>query len=288
MKKFRHLIEFVLLYLLFAALRLLPLDAASWLGSELVRAIGPLMGAQVIAKRNLDMAYPDYTAAQKRKIIAGMWDNLGRVAAELSHLKNKKLLDRMKIDGLENLPKDGKPMIFFSGHLGNWELTYPIARRADIPITLVYRQSNNPLVDKMITELRSTQADMFLPKGAQGSIRLIRAIKDGLSLALMIDQRMNEGIAVPFFGRPAMTAPAIADLALRYDMPVIPIRIIRTGGCHFRAEILSPLIYEKTGDRDKDVLAIMTQINALMEKWIREYPEQWFWVHKRWPDATKI
>ena len=92
------------------------------------------------------------------------------------------------------------------------------------------------------------------------------------------------GFAVPFFGRPAMTAPAIAELALRYDMPIIPARVMRTHGCHFEATAYPPLVYEKTGDTARDTLAIMTQINALLESWIREYPAQWFWVHKRWPD----
>jgi KDO2-lipid IV(A) lauroyltransferase len=112
---------------------------------------------------------------------------------------------------------------------------------------------------------------------------MVRAIKGGHTLAMLIDQKMNEGIAVPFFGRDAMTAPAIAELALRYDMPIIPARVFRTKGCHFDARAYPPLVIEKTGDMEKDVLAIMTQINAQMEAWVREKPEQWFWVHQRWP-----
>ena len=104
-------------------------------------------------------------------------------------------------------------------------------------------------------------------------------------MAMLIDQKMNDGIAVPFFGRDAMTAPAIAEFALRYDMPLIPVRAVRTKDCHFEVTIYPPLAYEKTGDDEKDILAIMTQINAQLESWIREYPEQWFWVHKRWPNG---
>ncbi len=125
----------------------------------------------------------------------------------------------------------------------------------------------------------------MLPKGGQGAVRLLRAIKNGQSLAMLVDQKMNDGIAVPFFGRDAMTAPAIAEFALRYDMPIIPVRVVRTKGCHFEATVYPPLEYEKTGDEEKDSLIIMTKINALLESWIREHPAQWFWVHKRWPKA---
>src|SRR5207253_2644034 len=107
--------------------------------------------------------------------------------------------------------------------------------------------------------------------------------KNGQSLAMLIDQKMNDGIAVPFFGRDAMTAPAIAEFALRYNLELIPARVVRTKGCHFEATIFPPMAYEKTGDEEKDVLTIMTAINAILETWIREHPEQWFWVHKRWP-----
>ena len=125
----------------------------------------------------------------------------------------------------------------------------------------------------------------MFPKGPKGSIKMLRALKEGHSLAMLVDQKMNDGIAVPFFGRDAMTAPAIAEFALRYDMPLIPARVIRTQGAHFKATIYPPLTCKKTGDTEKDVLTIMTTVNATLESWIRENPEQWFWVHKRWPNA---
>ena len=283
MKKLQHIIEFLALQLLFAVFRALPLDIASAAGGFMARAIGPFLRAHKIANNNLSMIFPDMERKKKQELLTAMWDNLGRVAAELPHLQTNKLYDRMEISGLENLPKDGKPAIFFSGHLGNWELCYPIAQHNGIPITLIYRHANNKYVDKLITNIRATQADNLFPKGAKGSFKMLRAIKDGHSLAMLIDQKMNEGIAVPFFGRPAMTAPAMAELALRYDLPLIPARAIRTNGAHFNATVYPPLVITKTGDEKKDSLAIMTQVNALLESWIRETPEQWFWVHKRWP-----
>lgn len=285
MQTIKHLIEAAALYLLFTAFRLLPLDAASYIGGFMARAIGPLLSAHKTASMNLAMVFPAMSPEEKHKILTNMWDNLGRVAAELPHLPGDKLFERVKLNGLETLPPTGKAVIFFSGHIGNWELNYPIAHRRGIPITIIYRQANNPYVDKMIEALRATQSESMLPKGSKGAIRLARAIKDGHSLAMLVDQKMNEGLPVPFFGRDAMTAPAIAEFALRYDMPLIPVRTMRTRDCHFEATVYPPLAFEKTGDDEKDKLAILTHINALLESWIREHPAQWFWVHKRWPKA---
>ncbi|MDE3060139.1 MAG: lauroyl acyltransferase [Pseudomonadota bacterium] len=283
MKRFKYLIETAGLAWLFAIFRMLPLDAASWVGGFLMRAIGPLLPAHRTAANNLSLAFPAMPAQEKRRLLAAMWDNLGRTAAELPHLSGEALHRRVTLHGTENIPAEGRPTIFFSGHLGNWELTYPLAHHRGLPVTLIYRKANNPYVDKIITRIRATQSTDMLPKGPGGSIKLARTIKSGRSLAMLVDQKMNDGISVPFFGRNAMTAPAIAEFALRYGMPLIPVRVVRVRGCHFEAFVYPPLHYEKTGDEARDVLAIMTQINALLESWIREHPEQWFWVHKRWP-----
>ena len=281
----KHRIEYIALRVLFAFFNALPLDVASFAGGFMARAIGPFMSAHKVAQDNLAMIFPDMDARKKSELLAAMWDNLGRSSAELSHLPNDELYQRMDITGLKNLPTPGTPTLFFSAHLGNWELGYPIAQHNGLPITLIYRRANNPYVDAFIAKIRGTQAADMLPKGAKGSLKIRRAIKDGLSLALLIDQKMNDGIPVPFFGRDAMTAPALAELALRYDLPLVPARVIRTKGAHFKAVIYPPLVYEKTGDEEKDALVIMTQVNQLLEVWIREHPEQWFWVHKRWPKA---
>jgi len=285
MEKLKNFIEFALAKIFFAAFRTLPLDMASYIGGFMARAIGPFLPAQRIAYANLSMVFPEWTTQQKRHILDRMWDNLGRNTAELAHLPGDALYGRMTLHGIENLPENGKPAIFFSGHLGNWELSYPVVHRHGHPVTLIYREANNPYVDKMINGIRATQSAAMLPKGAKGAIRLGRAIKDGQTLAMLVDQKMNEGIAVPFFCRDAMTATAIAEFALRYDLPLIPGRIVRTRGCHFEGHVYPALVYEKTGDADKDTLSILTHINALLESWIREHPEQWFWVHRRWPKA---
>lgn len=281
----KHRFEGFLLRSLFRLSQCLPLDISSWLGGFMARHLGPIIahGAHRTARKNLTMIYPDMHEADRDELIMNMWDNLGRTAAELPHLPNEKLFERMNITGVENLPKKGEKVIFISGHYGNWEMTYPVAHIHGIPTTLIYRHINNPHVDKLMAELRGKRCSNMFPKGNRGAVKMAHAIKNGESLAMLIDQKMNDGISVPFFGREAMTAPAVAQLALRYDMPIIPARVVRTGGVHFEGTIYPPLNFEKTGDTEKDVLLIMTQINAMLEGWIREHPEQWFWVHKRWP-----
>lgn len=283
MPNLKHLIEAMAVRVLFRAFRTLPLDVASLAGSFMAQSIGPLLPAHKTAAKNLALAMPGLTKNQRYDILMRMWSNLGRVAAEMPHLPGTQLYQRMRMHGLENIPQSGTPVIFFSGHLGNWELTYPMAHQRHISTVLVYRQANNLYVDTIIRDLRASQCTDQLPKGHKGAFRLMRAIKDKQSLAMLVDQKMNDGIPIPFFGHDAMTAPAIAEFALRYDLPLVPARVVRTKGCHFEGYIYPPLVYEKTGDEETDVRTIMTQINRLLEEWIREHPEQWFWVHKRWP-----
>lgn len=283
MKDLSYRLQALALKILFAFFRLLPLDTASNIGGMLGRKIGPFLSAHRTAQKNLEMIFPEKTPTEIAHILRGMWDNLGRVAAELPYLPTEALYSRVTLKGSENFPKPGQPVLFFSAHLGNWELTYPTAFESGLSMTLIYRHANNPYVDKLITNMRQSRCTHLLPKGPRGALKMAHAIKRGDAIAMLIDQKMNDGIAVPFFGRPAMTAPAIAKLALRYDLPIIPARVARTSGCHFETTIFPPLAYEKTGDEEADVLAIMIRINALLENWIREEPEQWFWVHKRWP-----
>ncbi len=286
MKKLRLIAEAAGLKLLFIAFRTMPLDTASWFGGCIGRAIGPFMSAHKTAEKNIQAVFPDMSATERHEILRNMWDNLGRVAAELPHLPGEKLLERTKHSGAENMQPPEKAMLFFSGHLGNWELLPTLAGRHGKQVTLVYRKANNPYVDEMIVALRASHGTNMFPKGPRGAVKMAHAIKGGDSIALLIDQKMNDGIAVPFFGREAMTAPAVAHLALRYDLPIIPTRVVRTGGAHFEVRVSPPLVYEKTGSLETDTLAIMTAINRMLESWIREYPEQWFWVHKRWPIAN--
>jgi KDO2-lipid IV(A) lauroyltransferase len=218
-----------------------------------------------------------------------MWDNLGRVAAEYPHLRSIRVFEpdgRVETRGFENVDRAraaGRRMIFFSGHLANWEIAALAAGQYGIDIAQIYRAANNPRVDRLVARLRGEIGEL-IPKGRVGSRRAVAALRRGGHLSMLVDQKLNDGIAVPFFGRAAMTAPALALLALHYDCDVLPARVERLGGARFRLTIHPPLPLVKSGDHHADVLALMVTVNATLEGWIRERPEQWFWLHRRWPD----
>ena len=174
-------------------------------------------------------------------------------------------------------------MILFGGHLGNWEIAALAAGQYGLDVAQIYRAANNPLIDGMIARLRGGNSEL-IPKGAVASRRAVAALRRGGHVSLLADQKLNEGIAVPFFGRPAMTAPALALLALRFDCAVLPARVERLKGARFRLTLYPSLDLPRTGDRDADVTALMMAVNATLEGWIRGCPEQWFWVHSRWPE----
>lgn len=268
-----------------ALCRALPLDAASALGGSLGRWIGPYLPAHRTALSNLALAYPDMREQERKRIAMDMWEHLGRVGAEFPVLPGTRLTERVQYEGLENLPPSGTQVFFMSGHIGNWETLYSLPHKHSHPVTLIYRHANNPLVDAMICALRASQCRDMFPKGRHGATRLGRALKSKHSIAMLVDQKMNTGIPVPFFGHPAMTAPAIAEMSMRFCIPILPVRSIRTQGAHFRVILYPALPMPDTGDHEQDVRSLMTDINALLESWIREYPAQWFWVHKRWPQS---
>jgi KDO2-lipid IV(A) lauroyltransferase len=275
--------------LFFAAMRALPLDAASALGGAFGRAIGPTLGVSKRARRRLRAALPELSEAHAAAIIRGMWDNLGRVVAEYPHLGQIRVFDpngRVETVGLGHLERAiaaGRRVIIFGGHIGNWEIAALAAGQYGIDIAQIYRAANNPLVDRMIARFRGNGSE-FIAKGTAGSRRALAALRRGAHLALLVDQKLNDGIAVPFFGRAAMTAPALATLALHFDCAVLPARVERLRGAHFRLTIGAPLPLPRSGNRAADVASLMSAVNYTLENWIRERPEQWFWVHRRWPD----
>jgi KDO2-lipid IV(A) lauroyltransferase len=268
---------------------LLPIDRASALGGALARWIGPRLGLTKRARLNLRAALPELGEAETARVVRGMWDNLGRVAGEYPHLRAIKVFEaggRVETRGLEHLERAlaaNRRVILFSAHLGNWEIAALAAGQYGIDIAQIYRAANNPLVDGMASRLRGQQGEL-IPKGAIASRRAVAALRRGGHLSLLADQKLNDGIPVPFFGRDAMTAPALALLALHFDCDVLPVRIERLQGAQFRLTVYPALGLPRSGDRDADVKTLMAEVNRTLESWIRERPEQWLWLHRRWPD----
>ena len=275
--------------LAFGALGLLPIDRASALGAAIGRLLGPHLGISKRARINLRRALPELGDAAVEQIIIGMWDNLGRVAAEYPHLREIRVFapdGRVETRGVEYLDRamaGGRRMIIFSGHIANWEIAALAAAQYGARVTQIYRAANNPLVDRLIARFRGDRGE-YIPKGAAAARRAFAALYRGEHLTLLADQKLNDGIAVPFFGRPAMTAPALALLALRFDCDVLPARVERLEGAHFRLTVFPPLPLLRSGNPQADVAALTARVNAILEAWIRDRPEQWLWVHRRWPD----
>lgn len=292
MKKFRQLVEAAAVIGGYRLLGRLPKRVASNLGGAIARFLGPKLRVSERARRNLRRFLPELGPEGIERTVVEMWDNLGRTAAEYPHLTRFTVFvpdADIEVDGVEHVERakaDGKPIVFFAAHLANWELPGLAAARQGTPVHLVYREANNRHVETLFREGRGAFAAGLIPKGASGARLAMQALKSGKHLGMLLDQKMNDGIAVPFFGVDAMTAPALAVLALRFDCAVLPVRVERLGGApKFRVTVEAPMDLPRTGDKTQDAKTLMTAVNARMEAWIRARPGQWLWLHRRWPEA---
>lgn len=288
-KYVRHPLEALAASVVWGLFRILPVDMASALGGKFARLVGPRIRISERARKNIERAFPGIDDGDAEAIIADMWENLGRTVAEFPHIGKFRFEGgdaRVKVHGLDHLidfRDDGKPGFYLSAHLANWELAPLTAHVHDVPSAFVYREANNRLVEKFYMSGRKRYRDMMIPKGREGAKRILKALKDGKHVGIMLDQKMNDGIPVPFFGIDAMTATALGDLAANLKCPVIPARVIRENGAHFTVEVSAPLYAEDTGDRSRDSRELTTRANKIIEDWVREKPGQWLWLHNRWP-----
>jgi KDO2-lipid IV(A) lauroyltransferase len=184
---------------------------------------------------------------------------------------------------LTAMQESSKAGIVFSAHMGNWELGARVVGQTGLPLGQIYRGADNPFIDRLFKNARSSENTTLIPKGREGAAKMLRLMRDGLHFGAMMDQKLNEGVPIPFFGHDAMTATAPVEIALRTGGSIVPVRCIRYPGSRFRIEISPPLEIERTDDRKADAIKVLGQINGIIEDWIREYPEQWFWLHRRWP-----
>lgn len=282
----RYATEALLLFLFYGFFRILPLSWASGFGGFMARSIGPRLAASRKALRNLDLAFPEKSEAEKRKIVAEMWDNMGRVFAEYPHLRRiQKNVEMVGGEYIAQMRDDGKPGIFIGGHLANWEVMPVMAKHLGLPLLLIYRVPNNYWIERLLRHARNSGAEGHIPKSSQGARDMFRALKQGRHLGILVDQKLSEGIPVPFFGHDAMTAPFAAQLAIRFDCPIVLSRMERLGGARFRMTLSPMPELRRSGDEAADVRLIMKTVNALLEQWIRERPGQWLWLHRRWPDS---
>ena len=291
MRKFLRLLEAGFVVGLYHLLGLLPRGAASAFGGAFARFVGPKLSLSNRARKNLRRFMPELGDAGIERTVYEMWDNLGRTAAEYPHLTHFTSFvpdADIEIVGTEHVDAAkaaGKPIIFFAAHLANWELAGLAAARYGTPVHLVYREANNRHVETLFKRGRGEFAAGLIPKGTSGARLAMQALREGKHLGMLLDQKMNDGIAVPFFGVDAMTAPALGVLALRYDCAILPAHVERLGSAaKFRVTVEPPLPIPQGTDKTERLKALMISVNARMEDWIRKRPGQWLWLHRRWPD----
>lgn len=268
-------------------------ERASALGRRLFRGIGPRLDKTRIFRRNLSLAFPEKTADEIEALIREIWGNLGAVLAEYPHLPSYAVAgqpERLEIVINNESPvfqHTGKAAVFVSAHLANWEIPLASAIRLGLSVSVLYTPLQNPWLDRMLYKARARMGINMLPRDS-GIRTLVRELGNGRSIGLLVDQRVDSGEPVPFFGLEMNTSTTPARLALRYHCDLIPIRVQRLGGARFRVSFEKPISpSEEITDEHRKVLDMTRQLNGLFETWIREQPQDWLCSRRRWSKDAK-
>ena len=264
------------------------IEHASALGASLLKIIGPMTSPNTTALRNLRMAFPNETETWRRDVLKAMWGEFGRITGEFAHMHEfPERLARGDIEftGREHIANARETgAVYIGGHFTNWEVTSVCLAHADPDCYFTYRPANNPIIDKKIIDTRkSFGLSLQSAKGKKGGMALMRTLGRKGTVALMNDQKYNEGVAAPLFGHDCMTADGPTRLALRFKVPIVPLVGRRVDGVRFAVKVHEPIALNYDAPPDEAVVDGVRKINGFMEARIREAPEQWFWVHRRWP-----
>ena len=266
--------------------KVLPVGTASNVGGWIGRNVGPRLATSRKAKRNLGRAMQGLSAEEQAQIIKGMWDNLGRVVSEYPHIEEiaEERVEIISTDLFDDIVENKKPAIFIGAHIGNWEVFAPLLlKKYGFDIDVTYRAPNNPWAHKLLDKARSLNGRIRThPKSRSSGKALIDSLKQGRCLGILIDQKYNEGLAIPFFGEPAMTNPIFAKLCQKYKCPLIPVQGIRLEGTRFRAVVHDQIeAFDENGSPLSEE-HVLEKANSVVESWVREHPDQWLWLHRRW------
>ena len=291
-----NIIEAFFLCLWIIICRLIGIDLASSLGSKILKIIGPLSKFDKRAEINIKKIFPTLNAIEQKNIKKNMWDNLGRNLGEFSFANRLNPYNNQSINSYKNKPRfiiEGQEYIddickmktgaiFFSAHIGNWEICPLILSGKNLKVTSIYRHANNPLNEKIIQWLRKG-ISIYAPKGPGGAKTLFKVLRNKEFAAILADQKLNEGKLINFLGHPAKTATAIGELAIKLSIPIVPIHVQRINGATFKYIIEKPIINKKDNDNhDEELINLLKIINKTLEKWVLKCPEQWLWIHNRW------
>src|ERR1700742_1815790 len=270
-------------------------DRMGALFSRVARTIGPALREQKIGRANLTAAFPEKSPEEIEAILAAVWDNLGRVGAEFPNID--RIWDFNEADPdphgrIEISPRthflfhqlrlDGKPGLIFASHLANWELPALAAVSHGLDAAILYRRPNSASADRAIQKMRQVNMGTLIPAGRDAPFRLAEALQKGQHVAMLVDQYLTSGVEVTFFGRKTKANPMLARVVRQVECPVHGVRIIRLPGNRFRAELTEEIPPVRDADGKIDVQGMTQAINSIIEGWIREYPAQWLWLHRRW------
>ncbi len=283
----RHFFETVTVRALMTVFAVLPVQTASGLGGLIGRGIGPMTGIHRKAKAQMARINPDWSPQDIDRIACGVWDNLGRVFAEYPHLKII-ARDYTTVDnqsGLDIAALADRPVIFVAGHFANWEV--PVATlwvQGGQAVDSVYRPANNPGVDRWLGYYRSLRGVMrLLPTSVAGMRAVVEGLRDGRKVGILVDQKYTQGIMADFFGIPATSTTVYAQLGARFDCPVIPVQIVRQKGARFNITLYPPLKIRALDGSALPMDQVVREMHGYLYGWMRAHPEQWLWVHQRWP-----
>lgn len=269
---------------------LLGLEVSSFIFGTIFMIFGPLTRPSFLAMKNIKKVMPELNFFQRFKIVLGMWNNLGRNLAEFTNVNSisfQKLSKNINIDdesiaNLKKMKKNNSGGIIFTAHFGNWEVFSQVFSEFKIPFSAIYREMNNKFVDDIVLKYREKTGMDLIPKGQKGIMKLARNLKNGRKILMLVDQRLSNGIKVPFMGAPSMTTDSVATFALKHDYKVYSaVAFRRSFGCYFDIKIREFDVIN-TGNLEQDIRDTTIKVNQEIENWIKQKPEQWFWVHNRW------
>lgn len=270
-----------------------PIKTANLFG-RIARLIGPRLREQKIGRGNLIAAFPEKSPEEIERILAGVWDNLGRVGAEFAHIDRLwdydpsrrtpgRIMDSDTTEAIAlRLRDDGKPALIFTAHLANWELAAVGAHAYGIDSTVLYRRPNVPAISDAVLGMRKGCMGTLIPTSTGAPQRLLEALQRGSHVAMLVDQYSVQGVPVTFFGRLTRANSLIARLARHVDCPIHGIRVVRYPGDRFQLQATEAIDAPRDADGKIDVERTMQAITDVVEGWVREHPEQWLWVHRRW------
>jgi len=285
MKNIKYLFQFLLIIFLFIIFKILGVNLSSKFSGKIFEKIGPFFRSKKVINSNIKRAFPDINLEKLENIKSQMWNNFGRIFAEYMFIKNFRsgnLNSRISIQGgeiLEEIKKNNQQVIFISGHLSNFELMAMYLEKSGIHLAAIYRPLNNIYLNKIMERIRKKYiCNKQIKKGIGGLKNLIQLKRKNYSTALMIDQRVSEGILSNFFNQKALTTTIPAQLIKKFNIPVVPVYIERIEGISFRITINKPLKFPLNYSQEK----ITDELNKVLEDMIINNPGQWIWSHNRW------